>query len=152
MLNPKDITILVVDDEPLTAKAVATNFEVFGFSVAMAESVADAEKIMAEKKIQIILLDWHMPNRSGEAFLKKIRSQDWTQPSVFIMSGDATVSAEHVFNLGADGLLIKPFDAAAPAMLSRTWMARSRPASRFRQAIRKSASSSLSSTTRILIR
>ena len=131
MLNPKEIRVLVVDDEALTAQAVATNFEVFGFQVEKVDSVAAGTEILQKMKIDLILMDWHMPGKGGDKFLKSVRQKDWAHPSVFIMSGDFSVDIEYVFAQGADGFLLKPFDASVTRdliqhsclSLKQRWMA-----------------------------
>ena len=113
MLRASEIRILVVDDEPLTIKAVAANFEVFGFQVDKCESVDVARQILNESEVNIVLLDWHMPKKGGEKLLNEIRARHWAKPSVFPMVEDLSVHVEKILALGADGLLLKPFEAAA---------------------------------------
>lgn len=112
MIKPSDIHILIIDDDPLTAKAVAANFEVFDFKVSKLNSTRDALQFLASHSVQIVILDWNMPNGGGLGLLQKIRNNDWEKPAIFLMTGDNNVKAEKVFDMGADGLLRKPFNVS----------------------------------------
>lgn len=112
MINPGDVHILVIDDDALTAKAVAANFEVFGFQVNKVEKVEQAQKALKQKEYQIVVMDWHMPQGGGELLLKEIRDAHWEKPAVFLVTGDHEVEESHVFAMGADGFLHKPFEAS----------------------------------------
>lgn len=111
-MNPQDVKILVIDDEMLTIQAVSSNFEIFGFQVEKVLDVQVAEELLSEQSFDIVILDWHMPCGGGERILKVVRSLDWQKPAVFLMTGDRLVEESYVFNLGADGFLYKPFEAA----------------------------------------
>lgn len=103
---------MIIDREPLAAKAVSTNFEVFGFKVDVAGDLKTAKKKIRDGKVDIVLLEAAGASREIEAFLSEVRDQSWEKPAVFLMSESENADLEKVFALGADGFLIKPLDAS----------------------------------------
>lgn len=78
-------TILIVDDEVRGLESLARilNEE---FDVKTAANTADAEKVLEQEWVQIILCDQRMPDMTGVDFLKRVRAQ-WPDVIRMIISG-----------------------------------------------------------------
>jgi FixJ family two-component response regulator len=103
--------VFVVDDDPAVRDALATvltieGFHVTGFGDGGAFLVAARSRTPA-----CILLDVHMPGRSGLDILKELNAQHYAAP-IFIISGqgDIPMAVEAIKN-GALDFIEKPFDA-----------------------------------------
>jgi DNA-binding NtrC family response regulator len=101
-------TILVIDDEPNILKTVKTSLELEGFGVEVAGSGALGLLKLAERDIDLVLLDVQMPGETGLEVLPKIRG---AHPEVIVvmMSGHATLeTAVQATKLGAHDFIEKP--------------------------------------------
>ncbi len=100
--------ILVVDDEP----SIRVTFEYFlknaGYEVFLAENIDEAEKIVSEQELDLIISDIIMPKSSGIEFLSKVKAKLKNLP-IIIMTGEPTVdTAKQAVKFSAHDYLIKP--------------------------------------------
>ncbi|MFN7165684.1 MAG: response regulator transcription factor [Pannonibacter sp.] len=104
-------TIYVVDDDPAVRDALSVVFEMEGFNV---KSFADGDAFIEAANSQVpacVILDVHMPGRSGIDVLKVLSAEQYGAP-IFIISGqgDIPMAVEAIRN-GAFDFIEKPFDA-----------------------------------------
>lgn len=78
-------TLLVVDDEVRGLESLQRILE-DDFDVKTAGTVAEAERILQQEWVQIILCDQRMPDMTGVEFLKRVRNQ-WPDVIRMIISG-----------------------------------------------------------------
>jgi two-component system, cell cycle response regulator len=107
-------TILIVEDDRLTARILADALTADGRTVRIAGSARQAEKVIREQEIGIILLDLVLPDGDGRDFLTRIRMTPATRavPVIVITARKDAVSQAECFALGADALLAKPVQPA----------------------------------------
>src|SRR5262245_65171606 len=67
--------ILLVDDQPQNRDMLGRRLERRGYEVVLRESAVGIEDMIADEKIEIVLLDWMMPERSGLDALRGIRTR-----------------------------------------------------------------------------
>lgn len=66
----------------------------------------------------VVLLDWLLPNLSGEEILARLRRQsDWDTPIVFVTARDSEEDMVRMLNQGADDYLVKPVHQ--PVLMAR---------------------------------
>ncbi|MET0104855.1 MAG: ATP-binding protein [Sedimenticola sp.] len=80
--------LLVVDDEPTHRALIADYLTPLGFSVLEAHSAEFALQVVAEKPIDLFLLDVHMPVTDGWELAARLRQQGIDAP-IFMLSGNA---------------------------------------------------------------
>jgi CheY-like chemotaxis protein len=100
-------SVLVVDDEPSVAQAVATMLEGAGHSVGTASSAAAGLDLLANQRYDLLVTDITMPGMSGLDFALEARRR-YPHVGVVLMSGYSTQlerGAKHPFPL-----LSKPFN------------------------------------------
>ena len=78
-------TILIVDDEVRSLESLDRNLS-DDFNVLTAASVAEAQALLDEESIQIILCDQRMPEMTGVEFLSEVR-EAWPEVIRIIISG-----------------------------------------------------------------
>ncbi len=78
-------TILIVDDEVRSLETLKRTLEE-DFDVKTASTIAQAEKILRQEWVEIVLCDQRMPEITGVEFLKRIREQ-WPDVIRMIISG-----------------------------------------------------------------
>ncbi len=74
-----DKTILVVDDEDSIREMITTSLEIAGYNVLQAENAKSAHIIILEKKPNLILLDWMMPETSGIELMRRLKRDEITK-------------------------------------------------------------------------
>ncbi|MNI33995.1 Transcriptional regulatory protein DcuR [compost metagenome] len=108
------IKVLIVEDDPMVAKFNRHYVEqVQGFEFAgWAASVDEARKLLAELKVDLILLDIYMPRTSGLQLLSSLREQGSVVDIIVISAASDNASIRKALQLGAVDYLIKPFEFA----------------------------------------
>jgi CheY-like chemotaxis protein/Tfp pilus assembly protein PilZ len=113
MREPKDITILIVDDEETLRRAIVFDFKRKGFQTLEASNGRDAFDIVTKQKVDIIISDVRMPGGDGLELLNNVKARDPVLPVVMFITGFADMSLEEAYEKGADAVLSKPFDRKA---------------------------------------
>jgi len=107
----QDKAVYIVDDDPAVRDALSVVFESEGFTV---ETFSDGETFVrsaSKTHPACILLDVHMPGRSGMEILKALNAEDYPAP-IFIISGQGDIPmAVEAIRSGAFDFIEKPFDA-----------------------------------------
>ena len=102
------MNVLVVDDEEPVAGFCCTVLSETGHSVLAAHSGRDALAILAERDIDLVLSDVHMPLMSGLDLLKAI-PPGMNRPEVVLITGYGTISsAVEAMRCGAFDYILKP--------------------------------------------
>lgn len=78
-----------------------------------AASGEDALTILAQKNVDLVLLDLTMPGLSGYDVLAEMRERNLTVPVVVISADVQRLARERVIELGAVDFIAKPVSAAA---------------------------------------
>ena len=128
--------ILVVDDEEDLREILRFNLEAEGFEV---ETAASAEEALATFHLSpftfhLILLDVMMDKMSGFEMAQRMREAGDNTPIIFLTARDAHDDQLQGFVVGADDYITKPF--SFDTVLARV-----------KAVLRRSSSSSLSSST-----
>ncbi len=105
----KKFTILSVDDDQLFLHALKRTLTKKSFHVEIADNHLDAQTILDEKIIDLILLDVQMPEKSGLSLLEDIVSLYPGIPVLMLSGHDSVQYAVQAIKLGADDFLVKPF-------------------------------------------
>jgi len=108
--NPKDVVILVVDDEEGLRKAIVFDFKRKGYQVLEAGNGAEAFKIVQDTHVDVILSDVRMPGGDGIELLDKTKNLNPELPILMFITGFADLTLEEAYNKGADAVFSKPFD------------------------------------------
>jgi len=119
------IKVLVVDDEPNIRDLLTTSLRFNGYSVYAVGNGNDAVAAADKGKPDIILLDVMLPDQSGFAVTKKLRSMGIDVPVLFLTARDETEDKVTGLTVGGDDYMTKPFSldeimARISAILRRT--------------------------------
>ncbi|MFH0783616.1 MAG: diguanylate cyclase [Pseudomonadota bacterium] len=107
------ITVLAADDDPITLLCLEKMLSAEHRSLLLAKDGEEALELALERRPQMLITDWQMPELSGIDLCKILRKTSVTQHMYIIMltgneSDDGLVQA---FDAGADDYIIKPFTA-----------------------------------------
>ena len=107
-------TVMVVDDSRIMRNIVKNTFDLLKMPVHYLEA-EDGEKaygLLSANSINLILLDWNMPNLSGIDFLKKIKAMDEYRdiPVIMVTSEAAKLNVIEAVKAGVAAYITKPIN------------------------------------------
>jgi len=127
-MEPK-ASILVIEDEQKIRTALTDFLEFHDFKVTEAVDGLEAERTVAKRDFDLILLDLMLPKISGEQLCTKWRRDGLQTPVIMLTAKGQEKEKVTGLNLGADDYITKPFSleellARINAVLRRTDPAR----------------------------
>jgi two-component system, chemotaxis family, chemotaxis protein CheY len=105
-------TIMTVDDAKTMRSMVQTILENEGYSVITAEDGVDALEKLDTNKIDMAVIDFHMPNMNGTTLIRKLRRiPEYKKIPILMLTTESSEFRKNkARELGANGWLTKPFD------------------------------------------
>jgi len=118
--------VLIVDDEVAIVTMLRYNLEKEGFAVSEAADGEEALTRIAERKPDVVLLDWMLPRVSGIEVCRQIRRAPKLRALPVIMLTARGEESDRIrgLNCGADDYVTKPFSPAELVARIRTVMRR----------------------------
>lgn len=105
----KSVDVLLVDDDRTGLMILSRSLERANFTVATANSAADALELLKGLRPEVILADVSMPGMDGFEFFRKVRAQGLTDvPFIFCSGRDGALDRILGLRMGADDYLVKP--------------------------------------------
>ena len=107
-----NISILMVDDDPLNLKVLTETIKGLGYTLLAARSGHDALRIAAKVRPTLILLDIQMPGIDGYETCRRLKAEAATQDIavIFLTALQSTADKVRGLSLGAVDFITKPFD------------------------------------------
>jgi len=105
--------LLIVDDEDDIREIVQMSLELTGgWEVLTAHSGVAAIEMAAAEQPDVVLLDVMMPGMDGPETFQRLRAHPTTSeiPVIFLTAKVQTTEQRQLQDLGATGLISKPFD------------------------------------------
>lgn len=107
--------LLVVEDEPDLAEAIARGLRRDGYAVDVALDASGAEVKIRSAGYDLVCLDWNLPDGSGLALCRDLISGDLPtleggRPRILMLTARDDIEARVAgLDAGADDYLVKPF-------------------------------------------
>ena len=101
--------VLVVEDEPLLAQAIADGLHAEGFTVDIASDGAEGLWRAGEYAYDVIILDIMLPGINGYEVCRRLRAAGDPTPVLILTAKDGEHDEADALDLGADDYLTKPF-------------------------------------------
>jgi diguanylate cyclase (GGDEF)-like protein len=104
--------ILLVDDQAQNRDMLGRRLERRGYEVVLRETAVDIEDVIAKENIELVLLDWMMPERSGQDALRGIRALHDAEhvPVIVVTALDDGDIVSTALETGANDYISKPID------------------------------------------
>jgi DNA-binding response OmpR family regulator len=118
--------LLLVEDEPQMADALATALHQYDIIVDHAPNLDFARSAVSEQVHDMIVLDRQLPDGDGLELIKHLRSIGATMPVIVLTARGSLADRVNGLDLGADDYLAKPF--ALEELLARIRALMRRPA------------------------
>jgi len=106
-------TLLLVDDEQKIRRVLGEALRAEGHDVLEAASAREAKRTLAERPVDVLIIDNLMPDMTGLDLIKELvaSTPEVERPQILMMTAHATVeSAIEAMKLGALDFLQKPFE------------------------------------------
>jgi two-component system KDP operon response regulator KdpE len=107
----KSLTVLVVDDEPPIRHFLRTSLKAADYRVVEAADAADALRVLAAEKPDLVILDLGLPDRSGLDLISELR-RSAAPPIIVLSARDDERAKVEALDRGADDYISKPFGIA----------------------------------------
>ncbi|OGV71933.1 MAG: hypothetical protein A3K19_07490 [Lentisphaerae bacterium RIFOXYB12_FULL_65_16] len=124
---PSKRTLLVVDDDMPVRLMLASFLGGEGYDVIEAADGAVALQILGQRKIDFVLSDMDMPNKSGKDLLLEVKKNRPQLPVVIITGRPRVEAAVECIKIGALDYLTKPCDLERLAAMIKETLASSPP-------------------------
>ena len=111
-----DITALIVDDSGIMRKMVMRTLQQAGLAnftfIQAADGVEGLEKF-DEKSVDMLFVDWNMPNMNGIDMIHKVRSIEKNHVPIVMITTEGTIGKmdEAMGDAKVDKYIAKPFTA-----------------------------------------
>ena len=102
--------IVVVDDDPTTAKVMRLVFNDLGYETVTVTRGTQAYAEIIGRETGIVILDVRLPDINGFHLLKELRARRYEGPVIFVTGRTDLEDKLEGFRIGADDYLVKPFE------------------------------------------
>jgi diguanylate cyclase (GGDEF)-like protein len=107
----KDFKVLIIDDSPVSRKLVELPLAQKQYKLIFAQTGLEAMNLFEEHQPDLVILDWVMPDLTGEELCRRIRSSSRDSYCyIIVLTGNTDKdSLVRALDAGADDHLTKPF-------------------------------------------
>ncbi len=107
-----NMTVLVIDDDPVILELLRVNFEIEGFDVITASDGEEGFERAQALRPDVVISDIMMPKRDGLQLLGDLKGSPGTEdlPVILLSAKAQKAEVQHGLELGADDYITKPFD------------------------------------------
>jgi DNA-binding response OmpR family regulator len=103
--------ILICEDNPMAMKTLAVVLEREGFDADTAEDGNIAVELLQRNEYDLLVVDIHLPYRSGLELVKYVRSDQGRDTPVIILTAFSDNQMQRqAGELGISGYIVKPFN------------------------------------------
>lgn len=118
-----EISIVLVDDDPMISQLYGTAVARMGFQAATANSAEEAIDLVREFKPSLVISDVQMPGMGGFDFVTELKAQSLkTMPVIYLTGYDDIDIIRGGLRAGGDDFLIKGLPIVAFAERASFWM------------------------------
>lgn len=100
--------ILLLEDDLSLINGLTFAFHKENYELDIARTIREADKLLAQKKFDLLILDVSLPDGSGFEICKKVR-QTSNVPIIFLTASDEEISIIMGLDMGGDDYITKPF-------------------------------------------
>jgi two-component system, OmpR family, copper resistance phosphate regulon response regulator CusR len=106
---PNKNLILLIEDEIKLSQLIKEELVAKGYTVDIAHNSATAEKLFAQQKYNLLLLDINIPGKNGFELCKIFRASNLKVPIIMLTALGEIQDKIDAFDLGVDDYITKPF-------------------------------------------
>lgn len=102
------MNVLLVEDDPLQRQVYANWLEARGHRLLLAGDGRSALRTLAQEPCDVVVLDWLLPDMTGQDVLQWIRARRLPIAVLFATSLGGEFEIASILELGADDYVVKP--------------------------------------------
>ena len=102
--------ILIVEDDPALSQGIRLALGQEGRQFVQAGTIGQAERELAERTFDLLILDLNLPDGNGLDLLSRLRDRS-ALPVLILTANDLEMDQVTGLELGADDYIMKPFDS-----------------------------------------
>lgn len=111
MRTPAELTVLIIDDNDYARAIAETSLTKLGVGqVIETGDAVTALDIIATQKVDLVLLDWYMPEVNGAGFARLAQSRGPCPPIIVTTAYATKQNFGRMRELGLSHVLVKPFE------------------------------------------
>ncbi|MEA2072539.1 MAG: response regulator [Campylobacterota bacterium] len=116
------MNLLIVDDSKIVRRVLTNTMTRYfkkpdwkELNLFEAEDGNEAMAVMNREKVDIMLLDWNMPNMTGPEVVEAVRAKkEWNKTRIVMATTEGSkASVLAMIKKGANGYMVKPFQEEA---------------------------------------
>lgn len=116
------MNVLIVDDSKIVRRVLTNTMKRYfkaptwsELNLFEAEDGNEAMDVMKREKVDIMLLDWNMPNMTGPEVVEAVRAnKEWHKTRIVMATTEGSkASVLAMIKKGANGYMVKPFQEDA---------------------------------------
>jgi len=116
------MNLLIVDDSKIVRRVLSNTMKRYfkapewsELNLFEAEDGNEAMEVMKKEKVDIMLLDWNMPNMTGPEVVEAVRAnKEWNKTRIIMATTEGSKSSVlAMIKKGANGYMVKPFQEEA---------------------------------------
>lgn len=116
------MNLLIVDDSKIVRRVLSNTMTRYfkapewkELNLFEAEDGNEAMEVMKKEKVDIMLLDWNMPNMTGPEVVEAVRAnKEWNKTRIVMATTEGSKSSVlAMIKKGANGYMVKPFQEEA---------------------------------------
>lgn len=116
------MNVLIVDDSKIVRRVLSNTMKRYfkapnweELNLHEAEDGNEAMNVMQKEKVDIMLLDWNMPNMTGPEVVEAVRAnKEWNKTRIIMATTEGSkASVLSMIKKGANGYMVKPFQEDA---------------------------------------
>lgn len=100
--------ILLLEDDLSLINGLKFAFKKENYDLDVARTISEADKLLSERKYDLLILDVSLPDGSGFEICKKVR-QTSKVPIIFLTASDEEINIIMGLDMGGDDYITKPF-------------------------------------------
>ncbi|MBT8126818.1 MAG: phosphate regulon transcriptional regulator PhoB [Gammaproteobacteria bacterium] len=122
-----NVTILVIEDDKGIQDMLSYSLGADGFKIQTSYTAKDGWEAIENRQVDIVLLDWMLPDRSGIDLLHRIRKYYSQLPVIMITARAEEEDRIKGLDVGADDYITKPFSVRELKSRIQAVLRRSQP-------------------------
>jgi len=121
------VLVVVIEDEPDLLELLEYHLQKEGYEVFASLSTQPVERLLAEERPDLMIVDRNLPGVEGSEFVAVLRQKGVDVPVIFLTAKVADHEIEEGFLRGADDYVTKPFNFKELMHRVRAVLRRSKP-------------------------
>lgn len=111
MRTPAELTVMIVDDNDYARAIAETSLNKLGIGqvIEVGDAASGLER-MSQQPVDVVLLDWYMPEINGAGFVRLARAGNYSAAIVVTTAYATKQNFGRMRELGLDHVLVKPFE------------------------------------------